>query len=235
VPLWFNHMSIEENLSQIRERIAAAARRAGRSPEQVRLVAVTKTVSADQVEEAIRAGVTDIGENRVQEAEKKLGRFAGVRAHLIGHLQTNKARRAVELFDFIHSVDSIKLAERLDSIAAELGRRPVVLAQVDLGKELTKTGIDESELPELAAHLAACPNLDFRGLMTIPPYLPDPEDVRPYFARLSGLLADLNACKIFEQPLTELSMGMSHDFEVAIEEGATIVRVGTSIFGARPG
>src|SRR5882672_8801326 len=142
-------MSISDNLIQIQARIADAARRSGRLPEQVRLLAVTKTIEAERIREAILAGVTDIGENRVQEAESKFPQLIGVgdlHRHLIGHLQSNKTRPAVELFDFIHSIDSIKLAERLERIAAELGRRPVVLAQVDLGKEPTKTGIEESEL-----------------------------------------------------------------------------------------
>jgi PLP dependent protein len=235
-------MSIEESLKDIESRIAAAAQRSGRSSDQVRLVAVTKTVPAERVLEAICAGVTNIGENRIQEAEGKLNQLEKsgemmrhVKRHLIGHLQSNKARRAVELFDFIHSVDSLKLAERLDIVAAELGKRPVVFAQVDLGKEATKTGVDEADLPALAAFLASSPNLDFRGLMTIPPFFSNPDEVRPYFSRLRDLLVDLNAHKISAQTLTELSMGMSHDFEVAIEEGATVVRIGTSIFGARPG
>jgi PLP dependent protein len=230
-------MSIESNIAHIKSRIAAAAERAGRSPAGIRLVAVTKTISPERVAEAISCGITDIGENRIQEAEGKFPLLAGASAqisrHLIGHLQNNKARRAVELFDYIHSIDSIKLAERLERIAAELGCRPVVLAQVDLGKESTKTGIDEAELSELADWLASAAHLDFRGLMTIPPFFPHPEATRPYFARLRGLLNDLNARKISLRPLTELSMGMSHDFEVAIEEGATIVRIGTSIFGER--
>lgn len=227
-------LMISANLAEINRRIRAACQRAGRAPKSVRLVAVTKTVEAARIEEALHAGVTDIGENRVQEAETKFVRLSAARRHLIGHLQSNKVRRAVELFDWIHTIDDIKLAERLDRIAGELGRRPVVLVQVDLGKEATKSGTDEEELPEIIAFMARCAHLDCRGLMTIPPYLPEPEQVRPYFRRLRELLVEINAGRVYPHPLTELSMGMSHDFEVAIEEGATLVRVGTAIFGARP-
>ncbi len=227
-------MSISDNLAQIHKRIAAACQRVGRATDQVRLIAVTKTIPLERIEEALAAGVTDIGENRVQEAETKLPRLSGQPTrHLIGHLQANKARRALELFDCIHSIDSIKLAERLDRLAGELGCRPIVLAQVDLGKEPTKSGIDERELPQLAARLADCHHLDFRGLMTVPPFFDDAEQARPYFRRLRGLLDELNGGKILPRPLTQLSMGMSHDFEIAIEEGATLARVGTAIFGTR--
>ncbi|MEW6734832.1 MAG: YggS family pyridoxal phosphate-dependent enzyme [Acidobacteriota bacterium] len=228
-------MSIKDNLAQLRERINAAATSAGRAVAEIRLVAVTKTVSTDKIKEAIAAGITDIGENRVQEADDKVVELSnlGLCYHLIGHLQANKVRRAVELFDFIHSVDSIKLAERLNRVAGELGRRPVVLAQVNIGKEETKSGIDEAQLMSLAKYLAACQHLNFRGLMAMPPFLADAASVRPYFRRLRDLLALLNAGKISALPLTELSIGMSHDFEAAIAEGATIIRVGTAIFGAR--
>ncbi len=227
-------MSIPDNLTNINQQIEAAAVAAGRDPASVRLVAVTKTMSAVYVNEAIAAGVTDIGENRVQEAADKFPLLRGnVRRHLIGHLQSNKARTAIELFDYIHTVDSIKLAERLDHIAKELGRHPVVLAQVDLGKEATKSGIDENELYDLARCLASCTQLDFRGLMTIPPFFPDANATRPYFHRLHELLIELNTRAITPKPLSELSMGMSHDFAVAIAEGATLVRVGTAIFGTR--
>jgi PLP dependent protein len=205
----------------------------------VRLVAVTKTITPARIAEALAAGQLEIGENRVQEAETKFpelinGPWASHWCrHLIGHLQANKARRAVELFDWIHSIDSVKLAARLDRIAGELGRRPVVLAQVDIGHEATKNGIDESELPELADYLAGAAHLDFRGLMAIPPYLPDLEAVRPFFSHLRELKEQLQQRGNLTLP--ELSMGMSHDFEVAIEEGATLVRVGSAIFGARAG
>lgn len=219
-------MSIESNIQKIRREIEAAA-----GNRSVRLVAVTKTFPVSKILEAISARVDDIGENRVQEAAEKFPHLPPVTKHLIGHLQANKARRAVALFDWIHSVDSVALAMRLDRLAAELGRRPVVLAQVDLGKEPTKSGISVEGLPELVDTLVQCRNLDFRGLMTLPPFFEDPEMVRPYFAKLRELLTEQN--KRLPYALTELSMGMSHDFTVAIEEGATIVRIGSAIFGER--
>ncbi len=215
-------MSIKSNLQKVKRDIETHAR-----TSNVRLVAVTKTFPVSKILEAINAGVTDIGENRVQEAAEKFPQLPPVTKHLIGHLQANKARRAVELFDWIHSVDSVALARRLDRLAGDLGRRPVVLAQVDLGKEATKSGVPVEGLSELADALMQCSNLDFRGLMTLPPFFEDPELVRPYFAKLRELLEQL------PYPLTELSMGMSHDFTVAIEEGATIVRIGSAIFGGR--
>lgn len=220
----FSSMSIKSNLQKIRREIE-------RSGRNVRLVAVTKTFPVSKILEAISAGVNDIGENRVQEAAEKFPQLPPVTRHLIGHLQANKARRAVELFDWIHSVDSVALATRLDRLATELGRRPVVLAQVDLGKEATKSGISVEGLPELVDALVECKSLEFRGLMTLPPFFEDPEMVRPYFAKLRELLEEQN--RRLAHPLTELSMGMSHDFTVAIEEGATIVRIGSAIFGER--
>lgn len=227
-------MSIKENLTEIQTKINSACERFGRNPKEVRLIAVTKTFPVEPILESLAEGVTDIGENRVQEAEEKFPYLPkNVCRHLIGHLQSNKVRPAVELFDWIHSVDSLSLAQRINRIAGELGRCPVVLAQVDLGKEETKNGIDEVLLPELAAYLAAAKNLDFRGLMTIPPYFEDPNQTLSYFQHLHELLDKLNESKISSKPLTELSMGMSHDFEVAIQAGATIIRVGTAIFGTR--
>ncbi|MBL8151727.1 MAG: YggS family pyridoxal phosphate-dependent enzyme [Blastocatellia bacterium] len=226
-------MSVVANFINIQKKIASAAARSGRSSEEVRLVAVTKTVPAKTVSEAIGAGIQDIGENRVQEASEKFGLLPPVRTHLIGHLQANKARRAVELFDWIHSIDSFKLAERVDKIASELGKRPSVLIQVDIGKESTKTGIDEKEVVKFAQFLVSCKNLALCGLMTIPPYFENSEDVRPFFKRLNELLAEVNSACNLATPLTELSMGMSHDFEIAIEEGATMVRIGTALFGSR--
>lgn len=226
-------MTIPTNLQTIQARIDAACRRVQRNPQEIRLVAVTKTIDIEPINQALAAGVTDIGENRVQEAERKFPQLnSPVCHHLIGHLQTNKVRPAVELFDWIHSIDSIKLAEKLNHWAGTLGRRLVVLAQVDLGKEPTKEGVEVEALPALANYLASCSHLDFRGLMTVPPYFDDVNLTRPYFAQLRALKDQLN--NQLTQPLTELSMGMSHDFEVAIEEGATIIRVGTALFGARP-
>lgn len=182
------------------------------------------------------AGLIDFGENRVQEAETKIPQIArdGVRWHLIGHLQSNKARRAVELFDVIHSVDSVALAQRLERICDELGREELpVLIQVDLGHEATKTGIEERNVPQLVDALQGCRRLRLKGLMTLPPFFESSEKVRPYFRRLRELRDQLHARNAFGDSVGELSMGMTHDFEVAIAEGATIVRVGTAIFGER--
>lgn len=231
-------MSIQENLFEIQSRIIKACQKANRDLNQVRLIAVTKTFPVDVINKALELGITDIGENRVQEAEEKFPYLINqidrpVCKHLIGHLQSNKVRKAVELFDWIHSIDSIKLAERVNRIAGELGKCPTVLVQIDLGKEETKTGVDENELTDLVIYLATAKHLDFRGLMTIPPYFEDPITTLSYFNQLSNLLSEINNKKITPHPLTELSMGMSHDFEVAIQAGATLIRIGTAIFGTR--
>ena len=218
-----------ENLVSVRSRIEAAVRRVGRDSAEIKLVAVSKTHSAATVREAMAAGATIFGENKVQEAESKIIEIGreGVEWHLIGHLQSNKARRAVQLFDVIQTVDSLELAERLERICDEEGREELpVFVQVDLGGEETKSGIAESQLPELAAYLQDCKNLRFNGLMILPPFFDDPEATRPYFRRLRALRDTI-------LPGGELSMGMTNDFEVSIEEGATVVRVGTAIFGER--
>ncbi len=226
---------IAERIASVRERMGRAAMRAGRSPEEITLVAVTKGVSVERIRAAIAAGLTHFGENRVQEAERKIAEIgASVTWHLVGHLQSNKARKALRLFHIIHSLDSVRLAQRLDRIAGEEGRRLPVLLQVDLAGEPTKFGIPVEQLLEVARACRAFEHLDIRGLMAIPPYCEDPEQVRPYFRRLAQCLRELNAQGLWEPPLTELSMGMSHDFEVAIEEGATMVRIGRAIFGERP-
>ncbi|MCS6818046.1 MAG: YggS family pyridoxal phosphate-dependent enzyme [Blastocatellia bacterium] len=225
---------IAERVALVRERIRRAAERAGRSSEEITLVAVTKGVEVERIRAAIAAGLTHFGENRVQEAERKITEIhAPIVWHLVGHLQSNKARRAVQLFHAIHSLDSLRLAERLDRIAGELGRTIPVLLQVDLAGEPTKFGIPVDQLIEVARGCRPLRHLSVRGLMAIPPYFEDPERVRPYFRRLAECLRELNAREIFEPPLRDLSMGMSHDFEVAIEEGATMVRIGRAIFGER--
>lgn len=228
--------NLRARLEQVRKTIELSARRCGRSLDEITLVAVSKTHPAEVVRKAIAAGVTDLGENRVQEAEAKIpevGRKAA-RWHLIGHLQSNKARRAVELFDVIHSLDSVALARRLDRMCVELNREVLpVLIQVDLGHEQTKTGIDENELPSLVDAVKKCEHLRLAGLMTLPPYFEDAEQVRPFFRRLRKLRDDLREQGAFDDSRGELSMGMTHDYEVAIEEGATILRVGTAIFGER--
>lgn len=201
----------------------------GRLPKDVTLVAISKTHPASLLKTAIELGATDVGENRVQEAEQKILEVGRTKArwHLVGHLQANKARRAVQLFDVIHSLDSLDLARRLDRLCGEEGRETLpVLVQVDLGHEATKTGIDEAELPALVQGLAELNRVQLIGLMTLPPFFDDPQQARPFFRRLREL-RDRWA------PNGELSMGMTHDFEVAIEEGATMVRIGTAIFGER--
>jgi PLP dependent protein len=227
---------LRQALEGVRQQIAEAAVFADRPPDDITLIAVSKTHPAEIVQEAIAAGVTDLGENRVQEADRKIplvGRKAA-RWHLIGHLQSNKARRAVELFDCIHSLDSVALARRLDRVCAEVGREVLpVLIQVDLGQEATKSGASETEIPEIIEAIRQSQMLRLTGLMTLPPYFDDPESARPFFRRLRELRDELRAQGAFGDQTGELSMGMTHDYRVAIEEGATIVRVGTAIFGAR--
>jgi pyridoxal phosphate enzyme (YggS family) len=227
---------LRENLAAVQERIARVAARSGRSTDEIKLVAVSKTHPPDLIRDAIDAGAVAIGENRVQEAEQKILEV-GIDAaewHLIGHLQSNKARRAVQLFDVIQSLDSVDLAKRLERVCIELGRSELpVFVEVDLAGEETKTGIAESELPKLVRILRSCLCLKFDGLMVLPPLSDDVEKVRPYFKKLRRLRDELFAEGAFGAGTGELSMGMSHDFEVAIEEGATVVRVGTAIFGGR--
>jgi len=227
---------LSERLDEVRGRIKAAALRCHRAPDEIALVAVSKTHPAEIIREAIASGVTDLGENRVQEAESKIpevGRHAA-RWHLIGHLQSNKARRAVELFDVIHSLDSVALAQRLDRMCVELNRPELpVMIQIDLGREATKSGVDEAEVTQVVEALQQCERLRLTGLMTLPPYFDDSEEVRPFFRKLRELRDELSSRRAFGDLRGELSMGMTHDYEIAIEEGATIVRVGTAIFGAR--
>jgi pyridoxal phosphate enzyme (YggS family) len=223
-------------ITQIRAQIEAAALNCGRLPQEVTLIAISKTHPASSVRAAVKLGVTDIGENRVQEAEQKINEVGKntVRWHLVGHLQANKARRAVQLFDVIHSLDSLELARRLDRLCGEEGREKLpVLVQVDLGHEETKSGIDEGELIGLAESLKSLDRVQFVGLMTLPPFFDDAEQARPFFRRLRELRDELAARGAFGDRKGELSMGMTNDFEVAIEEGATMVRVGTAIFGQR--
>ena len=228
--------SLLERIAEVRARLTTAAHRSNRPVEEITLVAVSKTHPAAAVREAITAGLDNFGENRVQEAETKIpdvGRTAA-RWHLIGHLQSNKARRAVELFDCIHSLDSPDLAQRLNRLCEELERQELpVLIQVDLGHETTKTGVAEKDVGELVAVIRDCPRLRLTGLMTLPPFFDEAERVRPYFSRLRELRDELKANRAFGDHPGELSMGMTHDFEIAIEEGATMVRVGTAIFGQR--
>jgi pyridoxal phosphate enzyme (YggS family) len=223
-------------LADVRARVGAAAQKSGREPDEVRLIAVSKTHPASVIKQVCQLGATDFGENRVQEAEGKIAEIGRekVRWHLVGHLQANKARRAVSLFDVIHSIDTLELAKRLDRLCVEESRDTLpVLIQVDLGHEETKSGVDESELTHLVEGLGPLTRLKLIGLMTLPPFSDDPEQSRPYFRRLRELRDELNQRGAFGERTGELSMGMSHDFQVAIEEGATMVRIGTAIFGER--
>jgi PLP dependent protein len=231
--------AIAENVERVREQIARAAGRARRRVEEITLVAVSKTVPAEAICAAYDAGLRAFGENRVQEFEAKRSRLndaGGLTGgdatwHLIGHLQSNKARRAAELFDRIDSVDSVALANKLDSAAAEQGKRLPILVQVNLGGEKTKSGVGENDVASMTRGLAGLKHLELRGLMTIPPFFDDPESARPYFDKLRKLQDAVS--RELGRSLPVLSMGMSHDFGVAIEEGATEIRIGTAIFGER--
>ena len=220
------------NLEAVRRRIAEACARCGRSPEEVRLVAVSKTYSAAAVREAAACGQRIFGENRVQEAAVKVPMCPGtLEWHLIGHLQSNKAGAAVRLFDWVHSVDSAKLLRMLEGHAAAEGKRLNVLLEVNVSGEMSKSGAAPEAVPELLAMAGELRNVEIRGLMTVPPIAENPEEARPHFRRLREL-RDAWAAE-YGVPMEELSMGMTHDMEVAVEEGATFVRVGTGIFGAR--
>jgi pyridoxal phosphate enzyme (YggS family) len=231
-------MSIAANVSLIQERIAVAARRSGRNLGEIALMAVSKTQSLEHIREAYDAGQRLFGENRMQEFADKaaaLSDLHGADWHMIGHLQTNKAAKAVELFHGVDSVDSLKLAEKLDAAARALGRKLDILIEINIGGEAAKSGVlpDSPSLEEL---LIAAPRLEalaFRGLMTVPPFTDDPEGARPYFRKLHELRDAIANRKLPAVAIDQLSMGMSHDFEVAIEEGSTCVRVGTAIFGER--
>ena len=227
---------ITENLAEVRRRIAQAALRANRNPDEIKLVAVSKTHPAETLRTALAAGVNVFGENKIQEADAKIDEIGreGAEWHLIGHLQSNKARRAVQLFDVIHSVDSLELARRLERICLEEGREKLsVFVQVDLAREETKSGVTEDDLDEMTAHLRGCTQLRFDGLMLLPPFFDSAQDARPLFTRLRSIRDRLHSLGAFSDGIGQLSMGMSHDFEIAIEEGATVVRVGTAIFGNR--
>ncbi|MDI7258788.1 MAG: YggS family pyridoxal phosphate-dependent enzyme [Thermodesulfobacteriota bacterium] len=224
-------LTIKENLLRVIERIEKAARKVGRDPGEIKLVAVSKTVETPRVREAIEAGALILGENYVQEAQKKIEEIGrSVSWHFVGHLQSNKARYAVRLFDMIHSLDSIELSEELNRRAEKEGRIIKVMIEVNLSGETTKFGTEEEKAFVLARKVLNLSHLSLEGLMTMPPYFDDPELSRPYYVRLRQMKEKMAGEGI---PLKELSMGMSNDFEVAIEEGATYVRVGTAIFGPR--
>ena len=229
-------MTIAERFKEVKKRVDDAAIRSGRDPEDIKLVAVTKTHPASEINEAIAAGATDIGENRVQEILEKIEDVSPVRWHLIGHLQTNKVRQVIDKVVMIHSVDSLKLAREIDKRAAAAGLKMDVLIEINSAMEETKSGIAAEDLRELVTEITAeCSNVRIRGIMCIPPIAADPEDARPYFREAHELFETM---KTWDLPAERfcpdtLSMGMSGDFEVAIEEGSTIVRVGSSIFGPR--
>ncbi len=236
---------IAERVNAVRARIAAACERVGRAPEEVRIVAVSKTHPPEALLAAWQAGIREFGENRVQEAAPKFsqvtallpeGRQEGLRFHMVGHLQTNKAKQAVALFDLLHSVDSTKLADEIEKWSGRTERSIDVLIQVNVSGETSKSGIPPSEVPELVRHvLEECPHIVIQGYMTIAPIVADPEEARPFFAELRKLRDELG--EVFSSHECylgrELSMGMTGDYQVAVEEGATLVRIGTAIFGAR--
>lgn len=225
---------ISSNVSLIRQRMGVACARCGRDPQSVRLMAVSKTVAPERIRQALDAGVTLLGENYVQEAREKIPAIGHVAEwHMIGHLQTNKVKYVVNLFDWIHSVDRLELARELDKRAGQNNRRLNVLIEVNVSGEESKSGIEATQALELVRQVSLLPNINLRGLMTMPPYSDNPENSRPYFQALRKLRDDISAADIPSIPMDELSMGMTDDFEVAIEEGATIIRVGRAIFGNR--
>jgi len=231
-------VSISSNIARVREQIAQAAQRARRNPQEITLMAVAKTVSADRIREAYDAGIRVFGENRVQEFASKadaLRNLAGAEWHLIGHLQSNKSAKATELFGHVDSLDSLRLADKLNTTASQFGKKLSILIEINIGGEQAKSGIapDSSELESLLGIAPELSSLEFRGLMTVPPYNDDPEQARPYFRRMRALFEQIRSRNLQAIRMDVLSMGMSHDFEVAIEEGSTCVRIGTAIFGER--
>lgn len=227
--------AVAANLRDIRQRIERAAQSAGREPNEVRLIAVSKTFSIDHVRAAAAAGQLDFGENRVQDGLQKCTALAdlSIRWHLIGHVQSNKARKAIGPFEWIHSIDRVELLQRLERAANEAGVKPNLLIQVDLAREAAKHGAPPPEVRRILEAATGCRAVSVRGLMLMPPFA-EPEGVRPFFRRLRELRDELVAAGTEPTFLRHLSMGMSHDFEVAIQEGSTMVRIGTAIFGARP-
>jgi pyridoxal phosphate enzyme (YggS family) len=231
-------MSVAENLARVQERIAAASLCSGRKPEEITLLAVSKTFPPGQIRAAYDAGLRTFGENRVQEFAGKMASLRDLREaewHLIGHLQTNKAAQSAELFSHIDSVDSVRLARKLNSAASDLGKKVSALIEINIGGEAAKSGVapDSADLEDLLNAAPELPSLDFRGLMTVPPFSDDPEQSRPYFRKMRELFHHIGSRALPAIQMVTLSMGMSHDYEIAIEEGATCVRIGTAIFGGR--
>ena len=230
-----NDQSLKKRLENIMDRIKTAALSCKRKPESVRLVAVSKTVPTDRVREAINAGVTTLGENYMQEAREKFNALSSynVSWHFIGHLQTNKAKYAVRLFDLIHTVDSLKLALELNKQSKKINKIQQILIQINIGKEFSKSGVYKQDALKLTKEISGLENLAVKGLMTMPPFFDNPEKVRPYFSALRILRDHIKEEAVENVSMEELSMGMTGDFEAAIEEGATLVRIGTAIFGKR--
>ncbi len=225
---------VSDNLLLVKERIERAALKAGRDSSEIKLVAVSKKIGVEKIKDAVSAGATLLGENYVQEAKKKIGEIGrSVEWHMIGRLQTNKVKDAINLFDMIQSVDRIGLAEEINKRAKRQNKRIRVLIEVNISGEATKSGIEREKVISLVSEIAGFTNIEVEGLMTMPPYCTDPQDARPYFKLLRELREEIERQRFANVSMKELSMGMSNDFEVAIEEGATIVRVGTAIFGAR--
>ena len=229
--------TISDNLTRVRDEISRTAVAAGRKPESVKLIAVSKTIAPEHLSEAALAGQVRFGENRVQEAAAKMPFLSGIKEplewHFVGHLQSNKARRAAMLFDWVHSIDSLRVLGKLNEGTQAAGRQLSALIQVDLSGEKTKSGIPQKELEEMLSRASEYRHVTVRGLMIIPPYFEDPEDVRPYFRKLREIRNSLATQGFPRVVLEELSMGMTHDYRVAIQEGSTMVRVGTAIFGPR--
>lgn len=231
-------MSISENIARVRDRIDAAFHRSGRKPDEIQLMAVTKTVSPDRIREAYESGIRLFGENRVQEFAAKWEQLRDLERtewHMIGHLQTNKAAAAAELFDAVDSLDSVRLARKLNAAAAQIGKMLPVLIEINIGNEAAKSGLapDSAELEQLLNSAPELPALEFRGLMAVPPYSDDPEQSRAYFRRMRELFERILKQRLPSIRMEILSIGMSHDFEIAVEEGSTCIRVGTAIFGDR--
>lgn len=231
-------MSLAENIAGVQRRIAAAALRSGHKPETITLTAVTKTFPPEQIRAAYDAGLRVFGENRLQEFAGKIEALRDLHDaewHMIGHVQSNKAAKVVEVFAHVDSLDSVRLARKLNAAALEIGKKLFVLIEINIAGEKTKNGVapDSAELQDLLAAAPELPSLEFRGLMTVPPSIEDPEQSRAHFRKMRELFAQINSKKLPAVRMDVLSMGMSHNFEVAIEEGATCIRVGTAIFGAR--
>ena len=228
-------MQIQKNIQQIQAKIAAAAQNCGRNPREITLIGVSKRKPAALMEEAIAAGHRDFGENYIQEAMEKIDTLGRDRAawHFIGHLQSNKAKFAVKYFDLIHTVDKVKLAKEISKQAAKIDKIQDILIQINIAEEETKSGAEAEEVQELVKAVSTLPNVRIRGLMCMPPFFDDPELARPYFRQVRQISRDIGAMGLANVEMAHLSMGMSNDFAVAVEEGATLVRVGTAIFGRR--